>query len=106
VLAGGGVLHWRAQADFDEFDRRVGQECPRGCPQGELSADTLGVESRARWENRIAGAMFIAGGAVVATGAVMIVLNRPTQRDERAFEVSVTPMVTPDATGVNARASF
>jgi hypothetical protein len=50
--------------------------------------------------------LFIAGSAALATGAAMVVLNRPQQHDERAFEVSVTPMVTPEAAGVNARASF
>jgi tetratricopeptide (TPR) repeat protein len=74
ALAGiGGLLHLKATSDQDEYRDLVAQQCPNGCPAGEVSSS---LESSARIENGIALGAVILGGAAIVTGSVMIYMNR------------------------------
>ena len=54
-----------------EFDRQLVAECPEGCSPSQLSSVDTSLETRARLENRVALGLFVAGPAVIITGAVI-----------------------------------
>jgi hypothetical protein len=67
------------------------------------------TKSRARAENVTAIVMFAAGGAVLAAGATMLILNIPRvqrQRERSAAPVSVLPSLGPGGAGLLATWEF
>ena len=111
LSAVGGLLHWRARQNFEDFDRQIATRCPDGCD--EVPDDLTGAQSRAKTQNRAAGVLYVLGGGMAVTGAVLWFLNRPRKVDreafevgERAFDVAVAPIVSEDAIGLTAAGSF
>jgi hypothetical protein len=71
----GGLVEWRASADYDEYDRVIAVECGQvGCDQEPAAAAEL--RARARLEDRIGVATLAVGGVGLAVGAALAVLNR------------------------------
>jgi hypothetical protein len=114
VAAIGIPLQLKARSDFDAYDAGVAQECgDLGCAPGELSESTRNLESQAKLENRIAVTSFAIGGAVAATGVVLLILNRPRtvlpENLDLAPEsptVTVVPVLSPDTAGVSVGVRF
>jgi hypothetical protein len=110
VAAAGGVLHAFAARDFNDYDARfVKLPCASlGCtgPQIEMGDPRLPpLLRRAQQEQRIAVAAYVAGGAAVAAGVVLVYLNRPHLMDQegassRQAGVAMTPVVSADLLGV------
>lgn len=107
VGVAGGVLHWRAAADFRGFDnafKRLDCADAGGCEEDTLSS-FAGQLQRAVWEQRIAVTAYAVGGVVLATGLTMAYVNRPRLAESEAGDaeaVSVIPVVSPRAAGVTA----
>jgi len=80
-----------AKHNFDSFDADVARSCPNGCAPGVLSSTTLDARSRASSENGVAIGMFAAGGAIAATGAVLLILNQPHAEKRLALAPSLAP---------------
>lgn len=77
VAAVGGVLQLSANGDRDSFDRTVRNECSSPCSSTLL--DELGVgglDERAQLKSAFAVGAMAVGAATVATGAVLLYMNR------------------------------
>lgn len=99
LLAGIGVLvDLKASSDLDAFYTAVDTTCAGdGCGPHELDHTLLPEEHSALLENKIAIGMMAVGGAAVATGVVLVIMNRPhTYVPEQPL---VTPMVTSTSAG-------
>ena len=97
AIAGiGGVLDLNAAADMDSYDRTVAQNCSQiACMDGDPRLSTVnGLDGSARTKSAVAVSVMIAGAATVATGAVMLYLNRGRTVYPESIE-RVTPVVMP-----------
>ena len=99
AMAGiGGVLNLSAAGDMDSYDLIVQQQCAeRACTEEEL-APFKSLEEDARFRSRVAVGVMIAGAGTIATGAVMLYLNRGRTIYPRGIE-RVTPSVSPISGG-------
>ncbi len=106
VAAASGVLHGLSAHDFSSFDSGFAKlTCaPMGCKQDQISSQLNSRLNRARLEQRIAVGGYIAGGALIATGAVLLNFARPrlVEQDDAALRggVSLAPVVSSDMLGV------
>ncbi|WP_434047821.1 MULTISPECIES: hypothetical protein [Sorangium] len=100
----GGVLAWRADADHRATQKHLQDICGSGCEPLALAADEDSV-----LENRLAIGAFIAGGATVITGTVLLFMNRPqsTRTEDRGgVKVELRPAASLDAAWLSARFVF
>ncbi|WP_438030008.1 hypothetical protein [Sorangium sp. So ce233] len=104
VGVAGGVLAWRAGADHDATDKRLQGDCVPWCEPLARDAYDGSV-----LENRLAIGAFIAGGATVITGTVLLFLNRPQSyrtEDRGGVKVELRPAASLDAAWLSARLVF
>jgi len=97
AIAGiGGLVDLNAVADMDSYDRTIAQNCSAmSCaPDDPRLAEVAGIKRDAERKNTIAVGVMIAGAATVATGAVMLYLNRGRTVYPESIE-RFTPSVTP-----------
>ncbi len=100
TMAAGMGTRFLASSDFNRYDNDVTILCPpQGCAADELPQSTKDVLSRAELEDTISSGLLIAGGAAVATGAVLLYFNR--ERSIKESFPTIAPMVTPDGGGVS-----
>lgn len=110
VAAAGGVLHALSARDFHAYDSGfVKLLCaPMGCTEqaiDEADPDLSPKLSRARLEQKIAVGGYIAGGAAIAAGVVLLYLNRPHLAEQegenpRATGAAMVPVVSAEMLGV------
>lgn len=107
VAAIGGVIDVVAAHDFDAYDSGFLQlACAtKGCTPQDVAPSLRSRLSRAQLEQQIAVGGFIAGGATIAAGLVLVYLNqpRPTERgnpSQNAPGAAVVPVVSRDLVGV------
>ena len=86
VAAAGVPLYFLSRQNITEYDGNVLSECPMGCPEENLASSTRNLKSRAVLQDTAAVSLFVAGGAVVTTGAILLYLNR-----QRAFRTTEAP---------------
>jgi hypothetical protein len=104
----GGLLHLKASSDNSAYANIVAHDCPDGCPDNTLDHSLL---HSARLENGFAIGLISAGAAAVATGGVMLYLNRghtvydlgPESPSPRAARVDVAPLRGGAAVSVSGR---
>lgn len=112
VGGAGALLHMQAANDFKNFDQGVTQ-CGGCFPPSSLA----GKKSQGDTFQSIAIGSYVAGGAILATGAVLLYMNRlqpyridtSTDVDPSASskpEVTVLPYVAPNQGGLTALARF
>lgn len=112
LVAGGGLLDWQSSAGFSRYDGSVDAACPgaAGCTPGSVPSGLHDRRERAEEQQWIARGMYLTGGVVAATGAVLLYLNRerPVRRRERIGrrEVSLLPVFAPYAAGVTIDLRF
>ncbi len=91
----GGLLDLAAVQEMDSYDRAVAQTCATmACAPEDLDPADRDLKSSAETKSAIAVGIMIAGGATIATGAVMLYLNRGRTVYPTAVE-RLTPTVTP-----------
>jgi tetratricopeptide (TPR) repeat protein len=84
VVAGAGLGVWlQAKSDADDVETFFRMECPMGCDLSTQPALAAAREDAAR-KGDIGIVTMAAGGAVVVTGVVLAVINRPRR-------VAITP---------------
>lgn len=118
LLLAAGILDWHSSRMFDEYDRMVEDGCPRGCTD-EMSPPGLDdLKSRARREQHVATATYVASGAALATGMILMYFGRErtTRRRMRpppepeaetgAVSGAFMPLVSPGSMGVSAMLRF
>jgi len=118
IAAGGGGLHALASRNFTAYDEQFGQlDCaipmgnpPQipGCPKDDPRLEKNGLPDLlklARREQSIAVSSYIVGGSLIATGVVLLYMNRP-RMSEQATEkwstkaVAVVPELSSNMFGV------
>lgn len=79
VVASVGVpMIIAAGSSFDRYDAAVAASCQNGCKAGDpATAHVMDLKSHAEFQNTMAASLFVAGGAIAATGFVMVILNQP-----------------------------
>jgi tetratricopeptide (TPR) repeat protein len=92
----GALFQVLGSSQMEEYDRWVDTRCTDNCTPDEL-ADVQHLYDGARLKSGIGVSMMITGGAAIATGAVMLYLNRGR---------TVYPEVTPTSAGIGVRGSF
>jgi hypothetical protein len=105
VAALGGLLHASAKGSYDDYD--AGIAACGGCAPPD---DLAGKRDRGDLLQGLAVSSYIAGGAAVAAGAVMVYLNRGrlyrVSPEELEGGVAVVPTFGPDGAGLQATVSF
>jgi hypothetical protein len=109
VAAASGVVHGLSAHDFSLYDSGfVKLPCAAmGCTQQQIDAGDSKLSprlNRARLEQKIAVGGYIAGGALVTAGAVLLYFTRPrlVEQEDAAPSggVSLVPVVSRDMLGV------
>ena len=75
LAAGGGLAIALGQSEMQSFDKFVDDRCTGQCKPGALS-DVMYLKDGAQLKGALGTGLLITGGAAVATGAVMLYLNR------------------------------
>ena len=98
VAAVGAPVYLAAGSSLDRYDAAVTADCPHGCIAGTPAAKTvMDLKSHADAQETAAISLFVAGGAIAATGFVMVILNQPHL---------VTPVVGTDHVGLALSGRF
>jgi len=105
LLGGGGVVaaigvpvFLAASSSLDKYDAAVTTDCPHGCIAGTPAAQhVMDLKAHADTQETVAISLFVAGGAIAATGFVMVILNQPHL---------VTPVVGTDRVGLALSGRF
>ncbi|HEY0479980.1 MAG TPA: PEGA domain-containing protein [Kofleriaceae bacterium] len=110
VAAASGVLHGFSARNFGRYDDgflKLG--CANtGCTEQQIhdmNSQLPTLLDRARLEQKIAVGGYIAGGSLIAIGAVLVYLNRPHLMEQGSASspsggVAIVPTVSTDAVGV------
>jgi tetratricopeptide (TPR) repeat protein len=106
IAGAAGVVHGLSAHDFSTFDAGFATlSCAQlGCTQQQIDPHLSSQLSRARLEQKIAVGGYVAGGAMIAAGAVLLYLNRPhlMEREDSnpSRGVAVVPVVSSELLGV------
>ena len=100
VVAGvGGLIQLQASTNLDSYARAIDRDCAgQGCAPGTISPSVTDLRSTAERQNKLAIVMGSLGVATVATGAVLLFLNRGRTVFPGSTE-RITPSVTPISGG-------
>jgi hypothetical protein len=99
IAAIGGAVNLSAAGDMNEFDRAVAAKCPTtSCTPDQLASETRDIKQPAETKSAIGVGLMIGGGAIIATGAVLLYLNQGRTVYPTATE-RLTPSLTPVAGG-------
>jgi hypothetical protein len=123
ILAGiaGGIFTWRSQSDYQAFDTAV-LRCQNDAKSMDptsackVSSNLTDMRASGDTKKTLSYVGYGVAGAAVATGAVLLWLNRreayqirPEELDEEKAErasVTVVPLVSPDAAGAMVLGRF
>jgi hypothetical protein len=101
----------QARDDFGRYDDEFAVACPDGCMKSDIPGRVRDIHDRAKAEYYSSIAMFAVGGAAIATGVLLVVLNQPRkvgvevpESESPAPDVSVSPL--PGGGLVHTRLSF
>jgi hypothetical protein len=104
IAAGGGVLYTYAHDNHRRFDEEI-----RNCGGCLPSQDVASLRSRGDTQQKMASGAYVVGGATIATGMVLLYLNRSQTRsitpDEHEQELNIAPLIGRE-TGVVATVRF
>jgi hypothetical protein len=91
-----------ARSNFNSYDAMVTAACGNGCPPGTLPQSALDAHDTARIENIVAVSLFSVGGALIAGGVALVVLNQshlvPVEDRPPAI---VAPLLGPGLVGLS-----
>lgn len=114
VVAGfGGLFYSQALQDRRQFNDLYESSCPNGCRRDDWDSrnpllSELDTSMKRQSAFGITG--FAVGGALIATGFTLLVLNKPravyANEQAPAAKASVVPMIGRDMAGVAASLSF
>jgi hypothetical protein len=76
------MLHWQFRIDSDRLSDTLRKECPTGCPA--YPEELVPLRERLEWQRNVAYAGYAAAGALLATGAVLMYLDRTQTTKTRA----------------------
>lgn len=96
VAVVGAPLMFASRGAYADYNYDVGMECRSGCTPQTTPPKISDELSRAKLYNNLGFSAFVTGGAILATGFVMVVLNQPR----------LTPVIGNDRVGLAYAASF
>jgi hypothetical protein len=111
LAAGGGLLQFQSNKSYRNFDAGV-EACAASVPTNgcKPEASLAALRTRGETQHTVAVGSWIAGGAVLVTGAVLVYANRPQNQivdlDENGRLMAVAPLVSGDTRGVLAMFRF
>ncbi|HWN66429.1 MAG TPA: hypothetical protein VNM90_02255, partial [Haliangium sp.] len=115
LVVAGGVLDWHSSRVFDRYERELVRGCPMGC-RGGVPLQIESLRTRARDEQRAAVAAYAVGGAALATGVVLTLIDRERtprrrarpapERETRAATSALAPWISHDVIGMSAGFRF
>jgi tetratricopeptide (TPR) repeat protein len=110
-FAGAAYFDRRASQEFDRFDSMFRQQCVDGCTDDVVPASWDATWQHAEDQRRIALSGYITGGAVLATGAILVYLNRErvirfAVDENGAAAITVQPMLSPHGASMGAEVRF
>lgn len=114
TVLGGGVAVALVSAPFfassqtawSAFDADLARFCPAGCKQADLPQSVLTTRTQGQALNGAAVGLLVVGGALTATGVVLLSLNSPHPEEPAAPTVSVVPVFSPGFAGAAAQGTF
>ena len=109
VLGAGGLLALAGvplmldvKSNIVAYDDGIRQSCSSGCPPGIIPQAVTAARDRARTENIVAVSLFAVGGAALASGVAMLVLNQPRVLPaEEPTHAAVAPLVGRGTVGLS-----
>ena len=108
VTAAGGVLYWRAARNYERFDMEFVERCASGCAPDDPNTSTDRLH-RAEWQEQAAKISFATGGAVLAAGLVLMLVDGLESEHEQRRDlagISVVPSFSSGTAGITAGISF
>ena len=110
LAAGGGLLHLQARKNYLNFDKGV-EVCAKPQAEGcKPSSELASMRTRGDTLRKAAVGTWVASGAAIVTGVVLVYVNRPQRQivdvDENGQLLAVTPLVGGGTRGVLASFSF
>jgi hypothetical protein len=108
VLAAGVAFELQARSDLDGYEAEIARSCPSGCNPSDLPAAVRDLESGGKRDSRIGVAAMIVGGAALATGGVLVLMNQPrhVEVEESGRRIAAAPVVSPGFFGAAASMTF
>ena len=120
IAAAGAVLHALAARNFNAYDDAFlqlscaspSEEQPTpGCKRGQIPAALSDKLDLAKRQQSIAVGAYIAGGASLATGIVLLYVNRPRTMERRTDNhqtrnIVVSPVVSVDTLSITVRVGY
>jgi hypothetical protein len=113
LLGAGAALELSASSSYDDYDQQVAA-CNMnnlGCP---TSDDLRAARDSGDTKKNLGYVMYGVGGATIAAGVVLAILNRPKAyqirpedlQEQQAPKVSITPVITPNLAGAMVQGRF
>lgn len=100
----GGGVYAGAHSQMNQYDSELAQRCPAGCTEAQIPGSLKSQATSARQKSEVAIGLWGGAGALVLTGGVMAILNRPRKMEERRVEPALT--VSRDYVGVGLSLSL
>jgi hypothetical protein len=95
-------IYVNARTQMQRHDRALAQLCPMGCSDDQIPSALKAQETSARRNSGVAIGLWVGAGAMVITGGVMAVMNRPFKLEGR----QATPSLAVSRDYVGAAISF
>jgi hypothetical protein len=86
----GGILYAVARTDIRQYDADLAKMCPLGCKDADIPSSLKDRESSARRTSGVAIGLWSGAGALLITGGVMAIMNRPRRIEESRIQPEVT----------------
>jgi hypothetical protein len=86
----GGLVYLSARSEIKQYDRDLAQMCPLGCVDADIPSSLRDRETSARRKSGVAIGLWAGAGALVVTGGVMAILNRPRKLESRRVVPAIT----------------
>ncbi|HEY4057004.1 MAG TPA: hypothetical protein VGM39_10360 [Kofleriaceae bacterium] len=116
AVAGGGAalalvgvgFELAARGNVDDYEKEISRDCPNGCVPKDIPSSVKSLKDRAYWETRVGITSVVVGGAAIAAGLTLVVLNQPRRLrvDESGRVITLVPTVSESGAGFVAAGSF
>lgn len=108
VAVTGGVFHSRSSASYEAYDDDfirlpcVTNEGSPGCTKDDIPPSMQTRLDRADLQQKVAIGAYAAGGAILATGVVLLYMNRPRTVEEapHTSQITLAPDLSPSSLGL------
>jgi tetratricopeptide (TPR) repeat protein len=86
----GGIVYASARSEIRKYDADLARLCPLGCSDADIPSSLKSHESSARRKSGVAIGLWSGAGALLITGGVMAILNRPRKTEEPRVQPVLT----------------